>query len=154
MANPNDLIANIVVNVPEQGQEAAKDDARKLNRGRGRGKLSENVHRVNFKSVAKLGIAIRTVRMANELVGAYTGDRLTQRRISTAMTFAQYGIGIKVAGGLGVFYAGADIGYRALMQNNDINISNQKAGFLRELSGNNARNQGRNRGEKLWLEYC
>lgn len=149
MANPNDLIANIVVNVPEQTEQAAKDDARKLNRGKGRGKLSENVHKINFKSIAKLGLGIRTARMANEVVGAYTGDRLTQRRVTTAMTFLQYGVGIAYAGGLGVFYAAADLGYRGLMQNNEIALNNQKAGFLKNLSGNNARNQGRNSGDKL-----
>ena len=150
MANPNDLIANIVVNVPEQGQEATKDDARKLNRGRGRGKLSENVHKINFKSVAKLGLGIRQVRMANELVGAYTGDRLTQRRITTAMTFAQYGIGIKVAGAVGLLYAAGDIGFRVANERIEVSKQNQISGYLRNLSGNNARNQSRSTGEKLW----
>lgn len=148
MANPNDLTTNIVINVPESNR-VPNDDSKKLNKGTGRGKLSENIHKINFKSIAKLGIGIRTARMGNELVGAYSGDKLTQRRVTTAMTFGQYGVGIVYAGGLGVFYAAADLGYRGLMQNNEITLSNQKASFLKGLSGNNARNQGRNSGEKL-----
>ncbi len=148
MANPNDLVNVTYINV-EQQQQVSKDDARSLNGTKRKGKNSENLHKVNFKSVAKLSLGIRTARMANELVGAYTGDRLTQRRVTTAMTFAQYGIGIAVAGGFGAFYAAGDLAYRGLMQNNQITLNNQRAGFLRELSGNNARNQGRNSGEKL-----
>jgi hypothetical protein len=148
MANPNDLVNVAYINV-EQQQQIPKDDARSLNGTKRKGKNSENLHKVNFKSVAKISLGIRTARMANELVGAYTGDRLTQRRVTTAMTFAQYGIGIAVAGGFGVIYAAGDLAYRGLMQNNQITLNNQRAGFLRELSGNNARNQGRNRGEKL-----
>lgn len=149
MANPNDLTTNIVINVPPSDSVDTTDDGKQRNKGRGRGKLSENIHKINFKSIAKLGIGIRTARMANEVVGAYTGDKLTQRRLTTAMTFGQYGVGIAYAGGLGVFYAAADLGYRGLMQNNEISLNNQKASFLRDLSGNNARNQGRNSGEKL-----
>jgi hypothetical protein len=148
MANPNDLTQGINIFVPEQ-EQVVKDDGRKLNGTTRKGKNSENLHKVNFKSVAKLSLGLRTARMANEVVGAYTGDRLTQRRVTTAMTFAQYGIGIGVAKGFGVFYAAGDLAFRGLMHNNEITLNNQKAGFLRDLSGNNARNQGRNRGEKL-----
>ena len=150
MANPNDLIANIVVNVPEQGQEAAKDDGRKLNRGRGRGKLSENIHKINFKSIAKLGLGIRAARMANEMVGSYTGDRLTQRRVTTAMTFAQYGVGIIYTGGIGLAYVASDLGYRIANERIEVSKQNQISAYLRNLSGNNARNQSRSSGEKLW----
>jgi hypothetical protein len=149
MANPNDLSATVTIVVPDSMSQEAKDDSKKLRFGKGKGKLSENVHKVNFKSIAKLGLAIRTARMANEVVGSYTGDRLTQRRINTAMTFMQYGIGIAYAGPVGIAYAVGDVGYRVLMQNNEMTLNNQKASFLRNLSGNNARNQSRNRGEKL-----
>jgi hypothetical protein len=148
MAHPNDMVsvAHIHVAAPDQ---VSKNDAKKLNGTDRKGKNSENLHKVNFKSVAKLSLGLRTARMATEVVGAYTGDRLTQRRVTTAMTVAQYGIGIKVAGGFGMFYAAGDLAFRGLMQNNEITLNNQKAGFLRDLSGNNARNHGRNRGEKL-----
>ena len=149
MANPNDLNATVNIIVPENSSQETKDDARKLNRGKGRGKLSENVHKVNFKSIAKLGLSIRTVRMANELVGTYTGDRLTQRRITTAMTFAQYGIGIAYAGPIGVAYAVGDMAYRVANERMEISKQNQISGYLRNLSGNNARNQSRSSGEKL-----
>jgi hypothetical protein len=150
MANPNDLSTNIVINVGDQQQQPSeKNDGRKLNRGSGRGKLSENIHKVNFKSIAKLGLGIRTLRMANEMVGAYTGDKITQRRVTTAMTFTQYGIGIARLGGMGAFYAAADIGFRAFNQTNQVMIDNQMARYIKDLSGNNARNQSRSSGEKL-----
>jgi hypothetical protein len=148
MANPNDLVNVAYINV-EQQQQVPKDDARSLNGTKRKGKNSENLHKVNFKSIAKLSLGIRTVRMANELVGAYTGDKITQRRVTTAMTFAQYGIGIAVAGGFGAFYAAGDLAYRAFNQTNQVMIDNQMAGYIKNLSGNNARNQSRSRGEKL-----
>lgn len=52
--------------------------------------------------------------MANELVGNYSGDRLTQRQVQTALTFAQYGVGIAVAGPIGVAYAAGDLAYRGI----------------------------------------
>ena len=134
---------------PEMGNTPKKSDARKMNRGGGRGKLSENIHKINFKSIAKLGLGIRQVRMANETVGAYTGDRLTQRQGEMALTMLQYGIGIAYAGPIGVAYAVGDMAFRSI--NYEINRSreNQTARFLRDLSGNNARNQSRTSGEKL-----
>lgn len=150
MANPNDLNATVNIVVPESTTQESKDDGRKLNKGKGRGKLSENVHKINFKSIAKLGLSIRTARMANELVGSYTGDRLTQRRITTAMTFAQYGIGIAYAGPIGVAYVAGDLAYRIANERIEVSKQNQISGYLRNLSGNNARNQSRSSGEKLW----
>jgi len=134
---------------PEMGNTPKKSDARKMNKGGGRGKLSENIHKINFKSIAKLGLGIRQVRMANEMVGAYTGDRLTQRQGEKALTFLQYGIGIAYAGPIGVAYAVGDMAFRSI--NYEINRSreNQTSRFLKDLSGNNARNHSRTSGEKL-----
>lgn len=134
---------------PETANRPPKSDARKMNKGGGRGKMSENIHKINFKSIAKLGLGIRQVRMANEMVGAYTGDKLTQRQGEKALTFLQYGIGIAYAGPIGVAYAVGDMAYRSI--NYEINRSreNQTARFLRDLSGNNSRNHSRSSGEKL-----
>jgi hypothetical protein len=33
-------------------------------------------------------------------------------------------------------------------------IDNQMARYIKDLSGNNARNQSRSSGEKLWLSFC
>jgi hypothetical protein len=148
MAHPNDVVsvAHIHVAAPDQ---VSKNDAKKLNATGHKGKNSENLHKVNFKSVAKLSLGLRAVRMANEAVGAYTGDKVTQRRVTTAMTFAQYGIGIKVAGGFGAFYAASDLAYRSFNHANRIGIDNQMARYIKDLSGNNVRNQSRGSGEKL-----
>ena len=148
MANPNDLVTQINLQVTPQ-EQTQKDDGRKLNKGKGRGANYRGIHEINFTSVAKLGLALRQVRMANELVGSYTGDRLTQRRVQTAMTFAQYGIGIAVAGPIGIGYAIGDLAFRSASFEIGRTRENQKARFLRELSGNNARNQSRSSGEKL-----
>jgi hypothetical protein len=148
MASANTLESVFNVTVTNDGNEQ-KFDGRKLNRGRGRGKLSENVHKVNFKSIAKLGLGIRQVRMANELVGAYTGDRLTQRAITTGMTFMQYGIGIMQFGPLGAAYAAGDLAYRSLNYEIKRGRENKIANYIKDLSGNNARNQSRSPGIKI-----
>ena len=148
MANPNDLVTQINLNVTPQ-QESQKDDGRKMNRGKGRGANYRGIHDINFTSVAKLGLGLKQVRMANELVGAYTGDRLTQRKVQTALTFVQYGVGVAVAGPIGIAYAVGDLAFRGASFEIARSRDNQKARFLRDLSGNNARNQSRSSGEKL-----
>ena len=149
MANPNDLNATVNIIVPENTTQQSKDDGRKLNKGKGRGANYRGIHEINFTSVAKLGLALRQVRMASEMVGSYTGDRLTQRRINTALTFAQYGIGIAVAGPIGFAYIAGDLAYRIANERIEVSKQNQISGYLRNLSGNNARNQSRSSGEKL-----
>lgn len=149
MANPNDLTTNIVINVPSEEVNTKADDGTQVRRAKGRGKNSENIHNVNFKSIAKLGLGIRQVRMANELVGSYTGDRLTQRKVTTGITMAQYGIGIAQFGAVGAIYAAGDVAFRALNNANKMSLDNQMASYIRDLSGNNARNQSRSSGEKL-----
>lgn len=149
MANPNDMIATINLNISGGDQETLKEDNRKFNKGRGRGKLSENIHDINFKSIAKLGLGIRQVRMSNELVGSYTGDKITQRKVETALTFAQYGIGIAYAGPIGVAYAAGDLAYRSLNFNIRRTRENTIARHIQRISGNTARNYSRTRGEKL-----
>lgn len=148
MANPNDLVTDINLNI-NTGNQPQKTDARKLNRGSGRGENYRGIHDINFSSVAKLGLGLKQVRMANELVGAYTGDRLTQRQFQTGQLFAQYAIGIKIAGPIGIAYAVGDMAYRAA--NFEINRTreNQIARKIKDLSGNNARNMSRSSGNKL-----
>ena len=148
MANPNDLVTQINLNVTPR-QEVQKDDGRKMNKGKGRGANYRGIHDINFTSVAKLGLGLKQVRMANELVGAYTGDRLTQRKVQTALTFVQYGVGVAVAGPIGIAYAVGDLAFRGASFEIARSRDNQKARFLRDLSGNNARNQSRSSGEKL-----
>jgi len=148
MAETNDMTTIFKLDVRQQ-QQVQKDDGRKMNRGTGRGANYRGIHEMNFTSVAKLGLGLKQVRMANELVGAYTGDRLTQRRVETAQLFAQYAVGIGVAGPIGIAYAVGDMAFRSASFEIKRSRENQKARFLRELSGNNARNQSRGVGEKL-----
>ena len=133
-----------------QGDQAdQKFDGKKIRKGRPMGKNSENIHKINFKSIAKLGLGIRQVRMANELVGSYTGDRLTQRTITTGMTFMQYGVGISQFGLFGVAYAAGDLAYRSLSYEIKRGRENKIADYIKDLSGNNARNQSRSPGIKI-----
>lgn len=148
MASANTLESVFNVQPPTMGEEQ-KNDGRKLNGNRPRGKNSENLHKVNFKSIAKIGLGIRQVRMANELVGNYTGDRLTQRTVQTGMTFVQYGIGIKVAGTFGIAYAVGDMAFRSLNHQIKVKRNNTIAAHIKDLSGNNARNHSRRNGGKI-----
>ena len=152
MANPNDLNATINL-VTNGGHETSvltnKDDGRKFNGSKRKGKNSENIHKVNFKSIAKLGLGIRHVRMANEMVGAYTGDRLAQRKVETGITFLQYGVGIAQFGAFGIAYAAGDLAYRTANFEIKRRRENRLSNYLKDLSGNNARNQSRSIGEKL-----
>lgn len=149
MASANTLVHKFELPKGQSQEVSPKNDARKLNNGRPMGKNSENIHKINFKSIAKLGLGIRQVRMANEMVGSYTGDRLTQRQGQKALTFLQYGVGISQFGLFGVAYAAGDMSYRALNYEISRTRENQEARFLRELSGNNSRNHSRTSGEKL-----
>lgn len=148
MANPNDLVTQINFNVEPQSQ-IERTDARKMNRGTGRGENYRSIHNINFSSVAKLGLGLKQLRMANELVGAYTGDRLSQRAFQTGQLFAQYAIGIKVAGPIGIAYAAGDLAFRAAGFEIKRSRENQVARKIKDLSGNNARNMSRSPGNKL-----
>lgn len=148
MASANTLVHVFEVNVNEGGQQK-KFDGKKLKNGRPMGKNSENIHKINFKSIAKLGLTIRNVRMANEMVGSYTGDRLTQRSVTTGITFLQYGVGISQFGLFGVAYAAGDMTYRTLNYEIKRSRENKIANYIKDLSGNNARNQSRTSGVKI-----
>ncbi len=114
-----------------------------------RGKLGENVQRINFKSIAKIGLGIRGARMYNEALGSYSNNRIRQRRIQTGMLFTQYAIGAAKFGVFGLAYAGIDLGYRALMHNIELDKANREANMLKEKSGNMARKNSRYDGEKI-----
>lgn len=149
MASANTLVHEFKVVPEEVTVESKKSDGKKLNKGTGRGANYRSIHEINFTSVAKLGLGIRQVRMANELVGSYSGDRLTQRQVQTALTFAQYGVGIAVAGPIGVAYAAGDLAYRGINYQIKRTRENQVSSFIKDLSGNNARNHSRTSGLKI-----
>lgn len=114
-----------------------------------RGKVGENVAKYNFKSIAKLGLLIRQSRMANEIIGSYTNNKLGQRRFKTGMLMGQYAIGIAKFGVFGLAYATGDMGYRVAMHEIDIQKKNREARHMREISGISIKSMSRYNGEML-----
>lgn len=103
----------------------------------------------NLVKVATIGLAFNKAQQTNEIVGAYTENRLRQRKINTGMTFAKYGIGIAVNPTAGSIYALGDLAYRGIMYQIDVQKQNREANYYRRLSGNNANSGSRYRGEYL-----
>ena len=136
--------------IERQTAENTRHDGRALNKGGMRGVTSKNIMDTGFKKVAQLGVGIRTARMANELVGSYTNNRIRQKRTQRNMTMATYAIGIKVAGPIGIAYAAGDLAYRGLMHQIDIGKQNDEARMRRELMGISVRDQSRRRGDRVW----
>lgn len=116
---------------------------------KGRGHLSNNISKHNFKSIAKVGLALRMSGMANELVGSFTGNRLNQRRFNAMKQGVQYAIGIAKFGPFGLAYAAGDLGYRSAMYQIDTSKRNREARNLSRLSGNNAFSNRRYGGKML-----
>lgn len=129
--------------------ENTRNDGKSLRQGKMRGVTSKNIMDTGFKKVAQLGVGIRTARMANELVGSYTNNRVRQKKTQKHMTMATYAIGIKVAGPIGIAYAAADLSYRGLMHQINIGKQNDEARMRRNLMGISVRDQSRNRGERV-----
>ena len=147
-----DLNRNYVL-IERSSPENTRHDGRALNKGGMRGVTSKNIMNTGFKKVAQLGVGIRAVRMGNELVGAYTNNRVRQKRTQQMMTMATYAVGIKVAGPIGIAYAASDMAYRSLMYNIDVNKRNEEARMKRNLMGINVRNHSRSGGERVWLKF-
>lgn len=135
--------------IERQTPEDSRFDGRSLTKGKMRGVTSKNIMNTGFKKVAQLGVAIRGFRMANEAVGAYTNNRIRQKRTQALMTMATYGVGIKVAGPIGIAYAASDLAYRGLMHNIDVGKQNDEARMRRNLMGISVRNHSRSGGERL-----
>lgn len=114
-----------------------------------RGKLGENVQKINFKSMAKIGLGIRLARMNNEAVGSYTENRLRQRRVNQSFQMLSYAVGISKFKLFGLAYAGGDLGYRVSMSLIDQQKKNREANMLRDMSGISARSGSRYSGSKL-----
>ncbi len=133
-----------------QGEEEAMAQGGKAGRQPYiRGKLGENTMKINFKSMAKIGLGIRQARMVNEMVGAYTGNRLRQRRVAMGMQMGTYAIGIAKFGVFGAAYAVGDLGYRVAMHTIDLGKRNREAEHLRNISGIANRSISRHEGNML-----
>lgn len=100
----------------------------------------------NLKGFASLGMVFRGTQMLNETFGAYTENRLFQRKVQKGITFAKYGVGIALNPALGAVYMASDISYRTLQYNIGIQKQNREAGYYRRLSGNNSNSGSRYRG--------
>lgn len=135
--------------IEKPSPENERQDGKALRQGRMRGVTSKNIMDTGFKKVAQLGVGIRAARMANEVVGAYTNNRVRQKRTQRNMMFATYAVGIKVAGPIGIAYAASDMAYRNVMHNIQINRNNDEARMRREIMGITARENSRRRGEKI-----
>ena len=144
-----DLKQTFIVLDRAPNPQVEKEDGRAFKQGQMRGPTSKNIMDHSFKKVAQLGVGIRGIRMANEAVGAYTNNRVRQKRTQRNMTMAQYAVGIKVAGPIGLAYAASDLGYRGVMHQIDIRNQNDKARMMRELMGINVRSHSRHGGEKV-----
>lgn len=118
-----------------------------LNSGMYKGKDPSDIAGINLKKVLNIGLAFNTAQKANEAVGAFTENRLQQRRINTAMTFGKYAIGIAINPLAGGIYMASDLGYRSLMYAIDIQKKNREADYYRRLSGNNSFSGRRYRGD-------
>lgn len=92
----------------------------------------------NLKKVFSVGMLFNKSQQANELIGAYSGNRLRQKRIDVGMTFAKYGIGIAINPVLGGVYAVSDIAYRGISYGISTQKKNREADYFKRLSGNNA----------------
>ena len=143
-----DLQKNYIL-MEKPSAETTRQDGRALRQGQMRGVTSKNIMDTGFKKVAQLGVAVRGMRMANEMVGSYTNNRVRQKRTQRNMTMMNYAIGIKVAGPIGIAYAASDIAYRSAMHAIDVGKQNDEARMRRDLMGVSVRSNSRRSGEKL-----
>ena len=107
----------------------------------------DSITKGNLKKIFSIGMAFNTAQKGNEIIGAYTENRLRQRRIDTGMTFAKYGIGLAVNPVLGAVYAGSDLSYRGIMYGIKIQKQNRQSDYYKRLSGNNSFSGSRYRGD-------
>jgi hypothetical protein len=112
-------------------------------------KNGDQIANFNFKSMAKVGLAIRGFRMGNEIIGSYTGNTFRQRQVNTGMLFGSYAIGIAKFGAFGLAYASIDLGYRGIMHQIEVGKQDMKADILARKSGNNRTNNNRPNGRFL-----
>jgi hypothetical protein len=102
---------------------------------------------INLKRVVNIGLGFNLAQKGNELVGAYTENRLRQKKFNVGMTFAKYGIGLAVNAPVGITYAVGDLGYRTIGYGITLQKQNKEARYYQKLSGNDAASGRRYRGD-------
>jgi hypothetical protein len=101
----------------------------------------------NLRGFAGIGLSFRMAQMGNETLGAYTGDRLNQRKGQMALTLSKYAVGIATLGPIGAAYMASDITYRTIQYNIEVQKRTREAEYFKRLSGNNATSGSRYRGD-------
>ena len=101
----------------------------------------------NLRRVFSIGLALNTIQKGNELAGAYTNNRLRQRKMDRNLTFVKYGIGVAVNPLAGGIYALSDTVYRTGQYHIKLQKKAREASYYRMLSGNNANSGRRYRGD-------
>jgi hypothetical protein len=109
----------------------------------------ESATSYNLKSIVTIGLIFNKGQQANELIGAHTNNRLRQRKVNTAMTFAKYGIGVAINPAVGGIYAVGDLAYRGISYGIKLQKQNREADYFKRLSGNNSTSGRRYRGDLL-----
>ena len=107
----------------------------------------DDVSAYNLSRLFSIGLIFNKAQQGNELAGAYTGNKRRQKQVSTAMTFAKYGIGLSINPAIGAVYAVGDMAYRGISYGIANQKKNREAEYYRSLSGNNANSGRRYRGD-------
>jgi hypothetical protein len=136
---------NIHVNWHGGGSKLAFGGSNIAKTSRGGGD-TQGVSQRNLRGFAGVGLAFRAGAMGNEIFGAYTENRLQQRKNAKGMTYAKYAVGVYALGPIGVAYMASDLSYRTLQYNIGIQKQSREAGYYKRLSGNNANSGSRYRG--------
>lgn len=137
---------NIHINWRGTGSKQAFGGGNLAKMNRGTQQNNKEITIGNLKGFASLAMAFRGAQMSNETFGAYTENRLFQRKMQKGLTYAKYATGIALNPALGAVYMASDIGYRTLQYNVGIQKQNREADYYRRLSGNNSNSGSRYRG--------
>lgn len=97
---------------------------------------SQAITQSNLRNIFNIGLGFNTAQKLNETIGAYTNNKLRQRKVDVGMTFGKYAIGLAINPVAGAVYAAADLGYRSLQYNIKAQKINRKADYFRRLSSN------------------
>ena len=110
---------------------------------------SNDITSSNLRNVFTVGLGFNLWQKGNEVVGAYTNDKLRQRRVEQKMTYAKYGLGIIFKPGVGAVYAVGDMAYRGAQYSIGLQKKNREAQYYERLSGINSNSGSRYRGDYL-----
>lgn len=118
-----------------------------LSRHSGGSEQSEAITQSNLNGIINIGLAFNASQKLNELTGAYTNNRLRQKKIDMGMTFSKYAIGFALNPAAGTVYAVSDLAYRGFQYNIKVQKANREANYFERLSGNITNSGSRYRGD-------